>query len=510
MAGTFGCCEVSMVRPGPATRGSVPVVANFAASISQPEADRLKSLAGQLLANEPALASTEVFGPGVRAGMCDGPALVIGDHREVALTTPRDAAIYEYRLSHLAADGDMLLLSDGRNGAFERYREETLGLGAMEVVSMPASGRDGGTPLALRCLNHAEAFDTVAGSARGAGGLTILPYIGMGSAWVLAGAIAERAGVNVRVAAPPPRLTRRVNDKVWFSHRVAEVLGAQAQPRYRSVYGPAALAAHVALLAKRSEKVAVKVPDSAGSAGNICLESAAIRGRTPKALRANLRLVLGGMGWRGRFPLLVEVWDTPVLANPSIQTWIPDLRDGPPVLEAMFEQIIAGPEGEFVGSLPTSLPARWTATIMEQAFRLAVLFQHLGFFGRCSFDAVVAGRDLKNAVLHWIECNGRWGGVSIPMTLVNRLTGNWARQAMVVVQIGRLGFSGRPFSEVLGQMDASLYRPGMDGRGLIFLSPAGIERGSSINLAAIAQTAKGARTLSEKAVAALKAHLRPA
>ena len=42
-------------------------------------------------------------------------------------------------------------------------------------------------------------------------------------------------------------------------------------------------------------------------------------------------------------------------------------------------------------------------------------------------DAILIGESLADARLHWIECNGRWGGVSIPMTLANRLTGDWAR-----------------------------------------------------------------------------------
>jgi len=502
MAGSAGCSDNTMAT-------AVPVVANFAVAVSQEESARLERIAAHLLATEPALSSTDVFGPRVEAGMGDGPALVIGDHREVALIEPQDAAKYEYRLSNLAADGDMLLISGERNTAFERYRQRTLGLGAIEVLTVPAKRRDEAMPLALRCLRQKDVFGAIAEKARQVGGLTILPYIGAGSVWVLAGALAELTEVPIRVAAPPPRLTRRVNDKVWFSHRVTEVLGAQAQPHFHSVYGPAALATHVGRLAGKAEKVAIKVPDSAGSAGNICLNSEDIRARAPAALSAHLESVLGDIGWRGLFPLLVEVWDTPVLANPSIQTWVPDPRDGPPVLEGVFEQVIAGPRGQFVGSVPASLPEHWTSIIMEEAFRLSTLFQHLGFFGRCSFDAVIAGRTFDNAVLHWIECNGRWGGVSIPMTLANRLTGNWARQALVVVQLSLVELAGRPFSEVLACMKGALYRAGKDGKGIVLLSPRGIEEGSAINLAAIAETVESARKYAEDAVAALKAELAP-
>ncbi|HSM19618.1 MAG TPA: hypothetical protein VK844_04535, partial [Hyphomicrobiales bacterium] len=93
MAGSVSFREGGVVRPDPATRGSVPVIANFAASLSPADAARLEGLAARLKANEPTLSSTDPFGPGVEAGMGDGPALVIGDHREVSLMTPRDAAI---------------------------------------------------------------------------------------------------------------------------------------------------------------------------------------------------------------------------------------------------------------------------------------------------------------------------------------------------------------------------------------------------------------------------------
>ncbi|MDP2618961.1 MAG: hypothetical protein Q8P46_02085 [Hyphomicrobiales bacterium] len=509
MTGLAGFLESNLADPVLATRGSVPVMANFAASVAPSEAARLEGIAAHLLANEPTLSSTDVFGPGVEAGLGEGAALFIGDHREVALMRPQNAQVYEYRLSHLAADGDMLLISGSRSAAFEHYREHGLGLGAIDALTVPAAGGDERTPLATRCLSDAKAFDRIAAKASGAGGLTILPYIGRGSAWVLAGALAERSGAPVRVAGPPPRLTRRVNDKVWFSHRVTEVLGARAQPRFHSVYGPAALAACVARLAQDADRVAIKIPDSAGSAGNVCLDSDDIRPRAMPALSAYLHRVLGGIGWLGAYPLLVEVWDAPVLASPSIQIWIPTLADGPPVLEGMFEQIVAGRRAEFVGSLPASLPERWTPVIADEAFRLARLFQLLGYFGRCSFDAVIAGRDYETAILHWIECNGRWGGVSIPMTLANRLTGNWAGRGLVVVQLSRLALAARPFAQALDLVGERLYGAGRRGEGVILLSPLGIEQGTAINLAAIAGTTEGAKTLAEAAVAALKTAPRP-
>lgn len=65
------------------------------------------------------------------------------------------------------------------------------------------------------------------------------------------------------------------------------------------------------------------------------------------------------------------------------------------------------------------------------------------------------------------------------MTLVNRLTGDWARQAFVVVQLSHLRMPRRPFSEILVLSDDLLHSAGHGGEGVVFLSPHGVERGSS-------------------------------
>ena len=358
--------------------------------------ERIAKIAERISANEPALSFTNFFGIQVESGLSDGPALLIGDDREIALRRERDAQAFEYRISHLAANDDMLLLSGNRNAAFEHYREHNLGLGAIDVINLPLLETDNLIPLATRCLSNANALNRIVARAQKAGALTILPYIGRASAWLLAAAVAERSGVPVRVAAAPPKLTTRVNDKVWFAHRVDEVLGSRAQPSYRAVFGPAALAAWAFRLSRESERIVIKVPDSAGSDGNISLSAPEIQALPLGVLQERLISIEKAktrLGWR-------PVWDLAVLASPSIQMWIPDHRTGAPTLEGVFEQIVAGPKGEFVGSTPPTFPECWSTRIGEEALSIATLFQHLGYFGRCSFDAVIAGRDYSNAILH--------------------------------------------------------------------------------------------------------------
>jgi hypothetical protein len=262
------------------------------------------------------------------------------------------------------------------------------------------------------------------------------------------------------------------------------------------------LADHALRLSRRSERVVIKVPDSAGSAGNLSLSSSAIQSFSAEALRKHLIQMLKKLGWDNGYPLLVELWDSPVLASPSVQTWIPHRRIAAPILERIFEQVVAGPTAEFVGSVPATVPDFLEALIAEEALKLATLFQHLGYFGRCSFDAVIAGCDYSSAALHWIECNGRWGGVSVPMTLANRLTSSGSRN-LIVVQRDKCHFAPTRFSTALDRLGPIAFRVGQSPDGVVILSPSGIEHGDAVQFMALAGNAARARNLAEQAAAIL-------
>jgi len=65
-----------------------------------------------------------------------------------------------------------------------------------------------------------------------------------------------------------------------------------------------------------------------------------------------------------------------------------------------------------------------TGYFASEALTLASPLQSLGYIGRASFDALLVGASPEQATIHWIECNARWGGVSIPMTAARRLLGS--------------------------------------------------------------------------------------
>jgi hypothetical protein len=178
---------------------------------------------------------------------------------------------------------------------------------------------------------------------------------------------------------------------------------------------------------------------------------------------------------------MVGVWDCAVLGSPSVQTWIPRLEDGLPAIEGIFDQVVEGEAGEFVGAVPSGVPAQWQRRLAHDAMLLACLFQRLGYFGRCSFDAVLTGEHYDAAVVHWIECNGRWGGTSVPMTLANRLVGDWGSRCFMIVQRSGLRIRRCDVSRALDLLGPLLYRSGKTIGGVVLLTPGGLETGTGLH-----------------------------
>lgn len=481
--------------------GCLPIIPHYDVMIDALEHQRLCNLAKNLLASEPTLSATAAFGPQVSQGLNAGPSLVIEDHSGIALSERHREIAYNYRALLLARAGDFVAVSPPRSCGFEDYCRNLLGLGDVAILTPVNTA----TPraLAVRCANDEELVGRVAEVARKNGGLNIVPYMGTGGVWMLAQRIAARARVPVCVAAPPPRLTRRVNDKVWFTARVREVLGGRATPSSKAVYNLASLTGQITRLAKQHRSVAIKIPDSASSEGNIVFHSQDLRKISLGHLRNRAAALLRSAGWREEYPLMVTAWEESILASPSVQIWVPQRAEGPPVVEGIFDQIIAGPARVFNGAMPSDLPADWQRRLAQEAARLACLFQKLGYFGRCSFDAIVVGDDLATADLHWVECNGRWGGVSIPMTLANRLLGDWTQRPPVIVKRADLKGSPQDFAEVVAKLEAELFRPGVRDSGAVILSPNYIAAGTGFEVMVLGHSTAAAQAQAEAIAASL-------
>jgi len=81
-----------------------------------------------------------------------------------------------------------------------------------------------------------------------------------------------------------------VNDKLWFWEVAREIAGPDSVPPSAFAFGPAA-------------QVVVKVPDSAGAAGNIRFSAAQLEGLGTAEIRGQLEQRLRATGWDRRYPV---------------------------------------------------------------------------------------------------------------------------------------------------------------------------------------------------------------
>ncbi len=484
----------------------LPIVAHHAPRIDAKLRAHLQRLARQIRRQEPNLANTLPFGGQVRPGLGSCPSLVLEDHSWIELFEVLGDVSYAYRACILAGDDDLVVVGIGRCPAFEDYCRSTLGLGNFEIVSPRRT--DPKESLSLRCARDPEFVGRAAAKARQFGGLNVLPYMGTGGVWHLADRIAETSGVPVSVAAPPPNLTRRVNNKLWFAGHMKQALGRAAVPEAFAAYGLAALIQEATILARKNATIAVKLPASASSAGNIVLNAQDFVGMPAKELRSQIERRLQASGWRGAFPLMVTAWESPVLSSPSVQLWIPLPQEGEVVVEGIFDQVLSGPSAEFVGATPSTLGEALCQRLADEAAALGYLFQELGYFGRCSLDSIIVGESEDVAQLHWIECNGRWGGTSIPMTLANRLIGDWARAYLVIAERSDFPGPGWAFQDFCDGIGKLLFRRHGPPRGVVVLSPSRVEAGTGYELLVLASDPGEAEAQIYEVVGAFRAHAR--
>ncbi len=432
------------------------------------------------------------FYPYARRGLGDGQMTIIGDVREIPLLSDSASSAMEYRLSSFAQTGDIVVLQTVRYRDFEDYREKTLQLGSPDYLetSQPTVENLFSTP--VRCLKDKKIYSELLKRVRSLQATTVLSHIATGTIWALARRLGAELDQPMQVAGALPTLSRLANNKLWFAKVVSELLGPEVIPDEVPVHGPAALTGAVRSLARKNNKLVIKVPDSAGSAGNFVISCSILRDMDVYATHRFLAELLVPVEKELRFPLMVQVWENKVLMSPSIQIWIPKAQDGSPIIEGFFEQVLSGPSGTFSGAAHVVLPPELDERMACQGMMLAQLFQSLGYFGRCSFDSVISGDDLDSAKLLWIECNGRWGGVSVPMTLLNNLFRNSQIPEFVIYHAP--GATGRrqTFAEGSGKLKELLWSPGR-ASGVIFLTPSGFETGEKLHFVSLASTIKQAQ-----------------
>ena len=367
---------------------------------------------------------------------------------------------YQHRARLRAREGDLYAASTPPSPGYERYCREVIGLGAVEFLGVePGADR---LAIARACSGDRSIRGRLGALARD-GGLVLEPFLGAEAVWDLAAAVAADAGARVRVLAPPPPVTWIANDKANFEDLVEAVLGPGFLPESRRSASAEALARALLELAETGPSVALKRLRCSSAMGNEVFESAALRRRGLRGVVEIVRGFLERTGWEGGEEVLAVRWEQ-AASSPSTQWWLPPPGGGGPILGGVYEQILAGEEGVFVGSRPSGLPAEVERRIVSHSGQVAAVLQGLGYVGRCSFDHLV----LPDGRVLFTECNGRWGGTSTPMNLVDRLfpDGRPPYRAQDVVHPELVGLA---FERLLARFGAAVRDRGPgEGRFLLY------------------------------------------
>lgn len=386
----------------------------------------------------------------------DAPTLHIDDYSEIPLHNRERHAIYmQQRACLRAAPGDWVATTHPVDPDFVDYFEERL---QVQPLNWIATRSKNPLKLALSCIRDRDARRKLSQAVRREGLRYIHPHLASFDVWELADWLREFTRMPIEVIGPPVDVCRFANDKVEFAELVVRLLGEEYVPQTVGAYCVATLSEAVRDLAKTHPYLGVKIPNGVGGHGNFFVDSKDIRGRSLLEVHSYLtnRFSSAGIATTGR--MLVDVWETEVLKSGSVQTWIPPITVGPPIIEGLFEQLIEGEQGHFEGSRLLDAPESMTSQIVDQAFLLTTVFQQLGYVGRCSFDFLLVGDAIDNARVEYIECNGRWGGTSAPMTLVNRLVDDSECElSFETFRIGDRSLPEMTFPEIANRFGGDLY-----------------------------------------------------
>ncbi|MEZ4461479.1 MAG: hypothetical protein R3E66_17520 [bacterium] len=373
--------------------------------------------------------------------------------------------MYQHRARVRASDGDLFVASTPPMDGYEDYNRDVLHLGEPEFlladpVDNPAAS--------IQACMQGRAYAHVLNWTKAQPCVAIHPYMALESAWQLAAKLAHDSGVEVRVIGPTPAALWVANDKWALTQIIKEIAHERLVVESAASNDIETIAANLLTFAQRFESVGLKRTRCASAMGNLVFESDRIRHLSHADVLAQVRAFLERTEWAGDEEVIVVEWVNTDL-SPSTQTWIPPV--GTPRIDGVYEQLLEGREKVFVGSRPSTLPEPVNEALRHASLTVATAFQALGYVGRCSFDFVVAGDIHGDFQVKFTECNGRWGGTSTPMHLVDRVLGTNAqtRPHYIAQDFVHPSLVGATFHDIRNAIEDLLYRKDTgEGRFILY------------------------------------------
>jgi hypothetical protein len=224
--------------------------------------------------------------------------------------------------------------------------------------------------------------------------------------------------------------------------------------------------------------------------GNAIFESSRLADGGRAAIVAGVREFIGRTAWDGSEEILAVAWEM-TDHSPSTQLWIPPLGVGDPLLEGIYDQLLVGPRRVFAGSRPSQLPRPALDRIGVAALQVAAALQQVGYTGRCSFDHLLVGDPEGEFALRFVECNGRWGGSSTPMHLVDRLLPG-PRPPYRAQDFDRPALIGVSFPEILERVGEEAFDPRTARGRFIFYNVGPLERFGKLDVISLGATQREA------------------
>ncbi len=272
-------------------------------SVTSEQLSQIDSIVSKYLRNKPTLDSTNVFGAGVTQGLSPGPCIFLGEISSVDSQASDRIADMEYLMTLIAREGDVMLLSGARNHEFEKYRKEELQLGDIKIIETNGhalSQLNSKTPASSlqQLIDYLQNTFTTES-------INIVPFYGSPAVWGLASYIAEQTGLYISVAAPAPKLSSLVNDRLWFRDLARSVLGPNDIPVTRPVYGPESLVQLMRVFATRYSNVVVRIPNGIDIYCNVKMDSQKVTSSTDAELTSLVTSVLKDRDWDNKYPLMV-------------------------------------------------------------------------------------------------------------------------------------------------------------------------------------------------------------
>ncbi len=255
--------------------------------------------------------------------------------------------------------------------------------------------------------------------------LVIHPYLCSQSAWEIAQTLSTFTTHPVKVMAPLPRVSRIANNKNHFLSLCKEVCGERHCITWNQVETVEEIHDQLVAYSEGFDTVVLRHTSSATGIATTLYEAKNIQYWKGENLRKRVEEWLLEYGWMAEasVPLQVSGWEERVLASPSAQLWLLPESHRVPIVEEILDQLFLQDDPKvFNGSRMSCLPVVVVQEVKRLAFLVGWTLKEMGYVGRCSFDFLVTGTSLDNDwQVKFVECNGRWGGGSIPMTLMNRL-----------------------------------------------------------------------------------------